>query len=180
MQPDQTPMNPAETLAALKLLEVALKGAIAAAEPAAEEYRRQTRAKQLETDYGLLYVTRYKPSIDVGDVALMLWAEEHAPELITTTRAISATTKKALLTSRWRIDDDGVTVVDAATGELVEIARIKPGREALTTRLSAEAKALATAALVGGAPQLADGFAHLLREFEARQITKENTHAQPE
>ena len=27
--------------------------------------------------------------------------------------------------------------------------------------------------LVGGAPQLADGFAHLLREFEARQITKE-------
>ena len=39
MQPDQTPMNPAETLAALKLLEVALKGAIAAAEPAAEDYR---------------------------------------------------------------------------------------------------------------------------------------------
>ena len=29
------------------------------------------------------------------------------------------------------------------------------------------------AALTGGAPQLADGFAHLLREFEARQITKE-------
>ena len=85
MQPDQT-MNPAETLAALKLLEVALKGAIAAAEPAAEDYRKATRAKQLETDYGLLYVTRYKPSIVVDDVALMLWAEEHAPELITTTR----------------------------------------------------------------------------------------------
>ena len=71
MQPDQTPMNPAETLAALKLLEVALKGAIAAAEPAAEDYRKATRAKQLETDYGLLYVTRYKPSIDVSDAALI-------------------------------------------------------------------------------------------------------------
>ena len=168
-------MNPAETLAALKLLAVALTEAIAAAEPAAEEYRRSTRAKQLETDYGLLYVTRYKPSIDVSDAALMLWAEEHAPDLITTTRAISAATRKALLTSRWVIDDDGATVIDTATGEVVEIARIKPGREALTTRLSTEAKALATAALVGGAPQLADGFAHLLREFEARQIEpKEN------
>lgn len=35
MQPDQTPMNPAETLATLKLLEVALKEAISAAAPAA-------------------------------------------------------------------------------------------------------------------------------------------------
>ena len=39
--------------------------------------------------------------------------------------------------------------------------------------MSAAVKVLATAALTGGAPQLADGFAHLLREFEARQITKE-------
>ena len=173
MQPDHTDMNPAETLAALKLLDIALKEAIAAAEPAAEEYRKTTRAKQLETDYGLLYVTRYKPSIDVSETALLLWAEEHAPELIVTTRAISTAAKRALLTSRWRIDDDGVSVVDTATGELVDIARIRPGREALTTRLSTDAKALATAALAGGAPQLADGFAHLLREFEARQITKE-------
>ena len=175
---DQTAMNPAETLAALKLLEVALKGAIAAAEPAAEDYRKATRAKQLETDYGLLYVTRYKPSIDVGDVALMLWAEEHAPELITTTRAISTATKKALLASRWRIDDDGVSV-DTRTGELITFAQVRPARESLTTRLTEEAKQLATAALVGGAPQLADGFAHMLREFEARQIEpKENTNGQ--
>ena len=96
MQPDQTPMNPAETLAALKLLEVALKGAIAAAEPAAEDYRKAMRAKQLETDYGLLYVTRYKPSIVVDDRALLLWAEDQDPDLITTTRAISAATRSVL------------------------------------------------------------------------------------
>ena len=178
MQPDQT-MNPAETLAALKLLEVALKGAIAAAEPAAEDYHKATRAKQLETDYGLLYVTRYKPSIVVDDRALLLWAEDQDPDLITTTRAISAATKRAILTSRWEIDDAG-DIYDTRTGELITFAQVRPARESLTTRLTEEAKQLATAALVGGAPQLADGFAHLLREFEARQITKENTHAQPE
>ena len=175
---DQTAMNPAETLAALKLLEVALKGAIAAAEPAAEDYRKATRAKQLETDYGLLYVTRYKPSIMVDDRALLWWAENQDPDLITitTTRAISAATKRAILTSRWEIDDAG-DIYDTRTGELITFAQVRPARESLTTRLTEEAKQLATAALVGGAPQLADGFAHLLREFEARQITKEeNTH----
>lgn len=161
-------MTPAERLAALKLLEHAVKEAIATAIAAADEFRQATRSKQLETDYGLVYVARSQPKIKVDDVALLAWAEEHAPHLIT--RTISPPAKTALLKG-WVIDGDDV--VDD-NGEVIVFATVVPGgAESLMVRLSPEAKDMAASVMGAHAAQLADGFAGMLTAFASHQITKE-------
>lgn len=158
-------MTPAEEYAALKLLEHALKGALEVAAEKADEYRRTTRAKQLETNYGLVSLTRYKPSITAPEAALLAYAEEHAPHLIQ--RSLSTPAKSALM-GAWEIVGDDV--VDGVTGEVIEFAQIRPGRETLAVRLTPEAKDMAAGVLSGHAGQLADGFTRMLDAFAGHQL----------
>ena len=158
-------MNPAETLAALRLLEHALKEAISVAQAAAEEYRATIRAKSLETDLGLVSITRRSPSIVVDDTGLIEWCQVHAPHLITP--AITPAAKRALVAG-WAIDGD--EVIDTATGELIGFAQVRPGGESLTVRLTPEAKARAIASVTRYAPELAEGFSRLLAEVAAHEL----------
>ena len=150
-------LNPAEQLAALRLLEHGLSVAIREAADAADDYRRAARAKQLETDWGLLSLTRTKETITLEDVQLLEWAAANAPHLITQTISTAA---KAALKARCEIVDGDV--IDTETGETLTFATVKPGREGLTVRLAPEAKAWAEAAVVGGYADLADAFAGFL------------------
>ena len=161
-------MNPAETYAALKLLEHALKAAISDASMRAEDYARSVRAKSLETDHGTVTVTRRKPTVTVDEAALLEWAHAHRPDVIV--RSINpsdmaeavdviAAHHPCLLTTaleplfvqgkRESLIVDGDDVIDHDTGETVSWATVKPGAEFLTARLSAEAKAAAAVYVAG-------------------------------
>lgn len=157
--------TPVDVYASLKLLMHGLKEAEADAAAAADEFRRSTRAKQLETDYGLVALTRRQPSIVVDDAALLHWAREHAPHAIT--ESISSAAKKALV-GRWEIDGDDV--VDPETGEVVEFASVKPGGESLTVRLTPEAKAFAAEVLTHHADTLTRGFNRLLASAAPAEV----------
>ena len=173
MSTDDAP-TPVETYARLRLLEYALREAISEAAQAAEEWRRQVRAKQVETDHGLVSVTRRKPSIQVDDAALLQWAEEYAPHAIT--RTIAPAAKKAIL-AQYHISDDG-DVVDSGTGEVLPWAWIQPGTESLTVRLTPEAKEHATRVLTGAvAADIATGFAAFLAATPEPPVIEHNlTH----
>lgn len=153
-------MNPAETYAALKLLEHALKSTIAEAAGRAEEYARTVRAKSLETDYGQVTVTRRKPTVAIDETALLAWAATNRPDVIAYRIApadmaealdVISIYRGDLLTPaldplfvsamRSRLVADGDDAIDPETGEAMAWASVKPGAEFLTTRLSAESKA---------------------------------------
>ena len=157
--------TPVDVYASLKLLMHGLKEAEATAAAEADDFRRSTRAKQLETDYGLVALTRRKPTIVVDDAALLHWAREHAPHVITET--ISTPAKRALLAG-WEIAGDDV--IDPDTGEVVEFASVKPGGESLMVRLSPEAKAFAADVLTSRAADLTQGFNRLLASAKPAEI----------
>lgn len=148
-------MTPPEQLAALRLLEHALKSAIAEATEAADAFRRATRAKTLETDWGTVSLVRRKPSIEFVDGPLMVWAEDNAPSMITRTISTAA---KTSLKARLVVDDDGL-VIDTETGEALSFASLKPGGESLSVRLTEDAKVWAAASVEGDAGALAESFA---------------------
>ena len=157
--PDTSP-TPMDVYAALRLLEAGLKDAITAAAAAAEDFRAGTRAKQVETDWGLVSLTRRAPSIVVDDAALLQWADEHAPHLVT--RTIAPAAKKTIM-GGWEIDGDDV--VDKATGEIVDFASVKAGGESLVMRLTPDAKALAAEVMTARTAQLALSFESLVHRY---------------
>lgn len=160
-------MTPAEVYAALYLLSYGLKAALDDAKAEADAFRRQTRSKQLETDFGLVYLTRTKDSIQVPDeAALLAWCEEHSPESIT--RTVSSPAVTALKTQRWAIVGDDV--IDTRTGEVVEVAAVQRGGvENLTVRATPQAKAYAAAAMAGRVPlRLAVDFAGIIHNAARR------------
>lgn len=162
-----TTPTPVETLARLKLLEHALKAALQEAAEAAEAWRRENRARQIETDYGLVVSAKRRPTIQVDDAALLAWAEEHAPHAIT--RTITTPAKRALYAA-WSVEGDDV--IDATTGEIIPFAWVKPGGTSLLVRLDEHAKLDATDALHGRAAELGEGFARLLAAMP-QQIEQE-------
>ena len=141
-------MNPAESYAALKLLEAALRPALAEAREAAEQYRQQVGARALESPYGEVYITRRKPTAVVDEDALLAWAESNAPDMIE--RRISPT---ALAAAKAGLMVDGGDVL-TREGEVVEWATVAPGSEYLTWRASAEVKAQAVAAVTARLDQI--------------------------
>lgn len=138
----QTSLNPAETLAALKLLEAALKDAITTATVAADAYRRQVRAKTLETDWGTLTLARRKPGWTIDEDALLDWFETHAPTELET--RVKPAARKAF-EAQLHADSDGDVI--GPDGDVLDWVAVKPGSEYLTTRLTPEAKAAATDAM---------------------------------
>ena len=138
-------MNPAERYAALKLLEAGIKDALAAAADAADEYRREVRAKSLETDYGTVTVTRRKPTVIVlDDDKLVGWCEDELPHLVQ--RSITPEGRAWLLSKRFVIDSDG-DVIDPATGETVPFLAAREGAEYLSFRATPQARESAVTAV---------------------------------
>lgn len=138
----QPTLNPAETLAALKLLETALKDAIADAATAAEDYQRQVRAKTLETDWGTVTIARRKSGWTIDEDALVEWFRSSAPtELEVRVKPAARKAFEAQLT----IDSDGDVI--GPDGDVLDWVAVKPGTEYLTTRLTPEAKRAATEAV---------------------------------
>lgn len=138
-------MNPAERYAALKLLEAGLKDALIAAAEDADTYRREVRAKSLETDYGTVSVTRRKASVVVlDDAKLIAWCEDELPHLVQ--RSITTEGRAWLLGKRFVIDADG-DVIDPATGETMPFLTAREGSEFLSFRPTPEARTAAVAAV---------------------------------
>ena len=138
-------MNPAETYAALKLLEAALRPALAQAAADAETYRQAVGAKSLESPYGDVSITRRKPALIVtDDDALIAWCEDELPNLVR--RSITPEARTWLLSKRFALSDDG-DPIDPATGEIVPFLAATPGAEYLTWRAKPETKAAAAAAI---------------------------------
>ena len=136
-------MNPVDRYAALKLLEGALKAALADAAAEADAYRREVRAKALETDHGTVTVTRRKPAITVSDdAALIDWCRDNLPNLVQ--RSITAEARSWLLGRRFAISDDG-DPIDPVTGEVLPFLAVTPGAEFLTFRATPAARAAAAA-----------------------------------
>ena len=137
-------MNPAERYAALKLLEAGLKDALATAAEAADDYRREVRAKSLETDYGTVTVARRKPAVVIlDDRALIAWCDDELPHLVQ--RSITLEGRAWLTGKRFVID--GSDVIDPTTGEAMPFMGIKDGTEYLTFRPTPEARATAVGAV---------------------------------
>ena len=138
-------MNPAERYAALKLLEAGLKEALSAAADEADTYRREVRAKSLETDYGTVTVTRRKPTVVVLDDAKLIdWCEDELPHLVQ--RSITPEGRAWLLGKRFVIDSDG-DVIDPATGETMSFLTAREGSEYLSFRATPQARESAVAAV---------------------------------
>ena len=138
-------MNPAERYAALKLLEAGLKEALTAAAEEADTYRREVRAKSLETDYGTVTVTRRKPTVIVlDDDKLVGWCEDELPHLVQ--RSITPEGRAWLLSKRFVIDSDG-DVIDPATGETVPFLAAREGAEYLSFRATPQARESAVTAV---------------------------------
>lgn len=150
-------MNPAERLAALRLLEHGLKAAITEAQAEADDYRQHVGARALTTPWGEVGLTRRKPAIVFDDAALLEWCETNAPEAI---RRTVPTEARRGLAAKLTIDGDDV--VDPATGEVVEFASVRPGGESLRVALTGEAKDEAEAALLARLAELADAVVPML------------------
>ena len=137
-------MNPAERYAALKLLEAGLKEALSAAAEEADTYRREVRAKSLETDYGTVTLTRRKPTVVVLDDAKLIdWCEDELPHLVQ--RSITPEGRAWLLGKRFVIADGDV--IDPATGEAMPFLTTREGAEYLTFRATPQARESAVAAV---------------------------------
>ncbi len=138
-------MNAAEKYAALKLLEAGLKEALTAAAAEADAYRREVRAKSLETDYGTVTVTRRKPTVIVlDDDKLIDWCADELPHLVQ--RSITPEGRAWLLSKRFVIDSDG-DVIDPATGETVPFLAAREGAEYLSFRATPQARESAVTAV---------------------------------
>lgn len=148
-------LNPVERWAALRLLAHAINAAAREAQADADEFRKATRAKQLETDHGLVFVARSKPTVVISDEAAFLaWCEEHAP--LAVERRVADSARKTLLASRFKADDDG-SVYDADTGEQIDFADVRPGGvESLSFRADPAEKARAEALIADRVEQLAE------------------------
>ena len=137
-------MNPAERYAALKLLEAGLKDALTAAAEDADAYRREVRAKALETDYGTVTVTRRKPTVVVLDDAKLIdWCEDELPHLVQ--RSITPEGRAWLLGKRFVIADGDV--IDPTTGETMDFLTAREGSEFLSFRPTPQARESAVAAV---------------------------------
>ena len=151
-------MNAAEKYAALKLLEAGLKEALTAAADEADAYRREVRAKALETDYGTVTVTRRKASVVVLDDAKLIdWCEDKLPHLVQ--KSVTPEGRAWLLGKRFVIDSDG-DVIDPTTGEAMPFLAAREGSEYLTFRATPEAR---TAAVGAVSARLLDALAAELR-----------------
>ena len=154
-------MNPAEKLAALRLLEHGLKAAIADATEEADAYRQQVRAKSLETDYGPVTLARRKATVVITDEAEMLaWVEDTMPQLVV--RTIAPETRSWLTSTRLKVSGD--EVIDPATGEVVPFAAARQGAEYLTFRPTQEARDAAIAAVASRLDSLTATIAPPLEE----------------
>ena len=137
-------MNPAEKYAALKLLEAGLKEALTAAAEEADTYRREVRAKSLETDYGTVTVTRRKASVVVlDDAKLIAWCEDELPHLVQ--KSVTPEGRAWLLGKRFVIE--GADVIDPTTGESMPFLSAREGSEFLTFRPTPESRTAAVAAV---------------------------------
>lgn len=140
------PMNPAERLAALRLLESGLKDAITEAAEAAETYMQQVGADRMRTPWGPLSATTRKPSIAWTDErALIAWAENH--DLGHLVQRTIPYEHKRWIAQNCFIASHG-DVVEKGTGIVVEFATVKEGSTGLSFRPSAEAKTEATQAVL--------------------------------
>ena len=158
-------MNPAERYAALKLLEAGLKEALTAAAEDADTYRREVRAKSLETDYGTVTVTRRKATVVVLDDARLIdWCEDELPHLVQ--RSITPEGRAYLLGKRFVIADGDV--IDPTTGETMPFLAAREGSEYLTFRATPEAR---TAAVGAVSARLLDALAAELRPAIAHEGT---------
>lgn len=157
-----TTMNPAERYAALRLLQEGIAGACDAAKAEADAWRKQVRAKSLETDFGQVSITRRKPSIRFDAARLVEWCRDEYPNLVQTVTSVPATSETWLREHRFAIDGDAV--VDVESGEVVEWAHVAPGSEYLTFRADAAAKAAAVAAVAGRVELLAAALTPAIEE----------------
>lgn len=103
-----------------------------------------------ETDLGMVYVTKPRPTYRITDPAAFLaWVETNRPDEIVTTVAVSAN-----LTERVRAHGE---LVDLVTGEVVVpdgvSAEPEPGSPTLTVKPSPAAVSLA-AARIAALPQI--------------------------
>lgn len=135
-------MNPAETYARLKLLELALRRVLPAAAEAAEAYRESVRAKTLETDHGTVTGVRPQPAISLDPEAFLAWVVEHRPDEIRPT--VNPAFRAAYLAELRVVGD---CVIDR-NGEVIEFASVRRGRPYLTTRFTEDAKRAAEAVVV--------------------------------
>lgn len=140
------PMNPAERLAALRLLESGLKDAITKAAADAEAYMQQVGADRMRTPWGPLSATTRKPSITwINDRTLIEWAElNDLGHLVQKT--IPYESKRWLVDKYFKISGDDV--VEIATGVIVDYAAVKPASAGLSFRPSDDAKTEATQAVL--------------------------------
>ena len=131
-------MRPTERLAALRLLETAIKHEIAEATDQALAFAEQTGGKTFTTDWGTVSVTNRKPAPQIIDEReLVAWFEANAPEEIE--RRVNDRARRAFLAS-CQIDGDQIITSD---GEVIPWMRPGSPKTGIAVRNTPEAKELA-------------------------------------
>lgn len=136
-------MNPAETYARLKLLELALKRVLPKVAEEADRYRESVRAKTLETDHGTVTTVKPKPAISLDPDGFLRWVRAHRPDELL--EHVNPAFQAAFVADLQAVGDE---VVDKSTGEVVEFAHVHHRRPYLTTKLTEESKNAAEAQII--------------------------------
>lgn len=132
-------MKPTERIAALRLLEAAIKAEIAEATDQALAFADETGGKSFTTDWGTVSVTTRKPAPQVIDEReLVAWFEANAPEEIE--RRVNDSARRAFLAT-CQIDGDQIITPD---GEIIPWVRLSSPKTGVAVRNTPEAKEMAT------------------------------------
>lgn len=137
-------MKPTERLAALRLLETAIKAEIADATDQTLTFAEETGGKTFTTDWGTVSVTNRKPAPQIIDEReLVAWFEANAPEEIE--RRVNDQARRAFLAA-CQIDGDQIITSD---GEVIPWMRPSSPKTGLTVRNTPEAKEMAIVEIRG-------------------------------
>lgn len=133
-------MRPAERLAVLKAVKVAVDAEIRDAEMGVRRVRDETGAKTFDTELGSVGISVRAASVAVvDDQAFLAWVLANHPQAVEQT--VRDADRKAIIASLTVEGGDILT----RDGEVVSWAAVRPGSEYVTVRLTDAAKARALA-----------------------------------
>lgn len=149
-----TAMNPAELFAAAKAVESGLKAALPRLQKGAAEYAELVGADRLRAGRGSVTVVAPKPRIAaVDDRQLLEWCRENAAHLIK--EQVDSVGLRQLCDKQLAVADDGETVIDKFTGEVVGWAKVQTRPTYLTVRLPESVKYAAETEITVGLQAMA-------------------------
>jgi hypothetical protein len=126
-------MNPVEKYAALRALELGIGAAVAVAAMEVAEYRKKTRSRGFESDWGTIEFRKNDAHLQFNTTKLIAWAQQHLPHEVipehTEEVIVPAAARPTLLkTLDERFQIVGGEVIDTVSGEVVDFATIIPAK----------------------------------------------------